>query len=271
MRWTAVLTLTATGLALFGASLPSRSSRAPAAEPAVRIRAEPKQVEQLLTAVAPEPRKCPEGMTLIEGSYCPLVQERCTRWLDDPKLPFARCAVFANPTECLSERVPMTFCMDRYEYTPEGARLPQNHASFTIASRVCLHLHKRVCTEREWNFACEGEEMWPYPYGFERQPLCNQDRLDLYTDNPFRRILRDLREPSTERPACVSPFGIYNMVGNLDEPVLREPASPPFSSALKGGWWMPTRNRCRPATTAHDDYYSGIQVGIRCCADASEP
>jgi len=35
---------------------------------------------------------------------------------------------------------------------------------------------------------------------------------------------------------------------------------------LKGGWWMPARNRCRPATTAHDDYYKDIQVGTRCCA-----
>ena len=45
-------------------------------------------------------------------------------------------------------------------------------------------------------------------------------------------------------------------------------ASEGFHNALKGGWWMAARNRCRPATTAHDDYYKDIQIGVRCCADA---
>jgi hypothetical protein len=59
------------------------------------------------------------------------------------------------------------------------------------------------------------------------------------------------------------------MVGNMDEPVLREGAryNYPFRNALKGGWWMSGRNRCRPSTTAHDDHYEDVQVGIRCCAD----
>jgi hypothetical protein len=33
---------------------------------------------------------------------------------------------------------------------------------------------------------------------------------------------------------------------------------------------MSGRNRCRPATTAHDDYYEDIQVGVRCCSDAPD-
>jgi hypothetical protein len=67
----------------------------------------------------------------------------------------------------------------------------------------------------------------------------------------------------------VSPFGVYDLVGNVDEPVLKDPPGlAPFSNALKGGWWMPARNRCRPATTAHNDYFTGIQIGIRCCGNA---
>ena len=54
----------------------------------------------------------------------------------------------------------------------------------------------------------------------------------------------------------------------MDESVLREGPEhiEPFRNALKGGWWMPARNRCRPSTTAHDDYYNDIQVGTRCCS-----
>jgi len=40
-----------------------------------------------------------------------------------------------------------------------------------------------------------------------------------------------------------------------------------FRSALKGGWWMPARNRCRPATTAHDNFFKELQIGIRCCSN----
>ena len=108
--------------------------------------------------------------------------------------------------------------------------------------------------------------MQPYPYGFERRPVCNQDRYDLYEHGRQRTTLRDLREPSTARPACVSPFGVFNMAGNLDEPVRRHDGAAPFDNALKGGWWMPSQNRCRFATTAHDDFYQGIQVGVRCCS-----
>ena len=165
----------------------------------------------------------------------------------------------------------MRFCIDRYEYTPQNAQLPLNFASFAKASALCAKLGKRTCSEEEWNFACEGEDMWPYPYGFERRPVCNQDRYDLYEDAPRHRALRDLREPGNARPACVSPFGVRNMAGNMDEPVRRRTSDSAFNNALKGGWWMPSQNRCRFATIAHDDYYQGIQIGVRCCADLATP
>lgn len=212
-------------------------------------------------------QRCATDMVLVDGRYCPTVEQPCERWLDDPKLPFARCAAYAQPSRCLADRRPMRFCIDRYEYTPSGNRLPLNFASFAKASALCAQLGKRICSEEEWNFACEGEAIRPYPYGFERQPVCNQDRYDLYEDGEHRTILRDLREPSTSRPACVSSFGVFNMTGNLDEPVRRHGGVRAFNNALKGGWWMPSQNRCRFATTAHDDYYQGIQVGVRCCSD----
>ena len=111
--------------------------------------------------------------------------------------------------------------------------------------------------------------MRPYPYGFTREPVCNQDRQNLVHQTTGGQVLRDLREPSNARPECVSPFGVFDMVGNLDEPVVRDHAvhDSRFRCALKGGWWMPARNRCRAATTAHDNFFKGLQIGIRCCAN----
>ena len=199
-----------------------------------------------------KPPACAPEMALVEGNYCTDVRQDCQRWLDDAALPFARCAEYSPTSRCVGKRVPLRFCMDRNEYTPPGETLPQNHASFEIASRTCRGIGKRICTDTEWNFACEGEDMLPYPYGYERKPVCNQDRTDLFEKNPRMQVLRDLREPAGSRPECVSPFGIENMVGNMDEPTAREgfEKNQPFRNALKGGWWMPARNRCRPTTRA---------------------
>ncbi len=216
---------------------------------------------------------CPEDMVWVRGSYCTEVKQKCLEWLDDEALPYARCALYENPVQCVGPRVPLSFCIDRFEYTRPGDEYPLNHMSFDSGSKLCRSLGKRICTESEWNFACEGEQMRPYPYGWAREAKCNQDRADLFemdvVDGKRRQVLKDNRRPSDADSACVSPFGVYDMVGNLDEPVLREATrySPPFRNALKGGWWMAARNRCRPATTAHDDFYEDTQIGVRCCAD----
>jgi formylglycine-generating enzyme required for sulfatase activity len=206
-------------------------------------------------------------MALVAGEYCPQVEQQCLQWLDPPSFPFARCQTYRAPSRCLGPRVELRFCIDRFEHTRKNEPLPLGGQSLRSANQICQSLGKRLCREPEWTFACEGEQMLPYPYGYTRQPLCNQDRTDLLVPGkPWQ--LRDWREPSGARPSCVSPWGVFDLVGNLDEPVLRtDPAaSAPFRGALKGGWWLPGRNRCRPATMGHDDAYRGFQVGVRCCA-----
>ena len=263
-------------LALFvggGANVIAKIRKRPSSQPQVRTPPAVVWRRAIASAVVPTAvvatPSCPADMVVVEGQHCTKADQRCLRWLDDEKLPFARCGTYAKPVRCLAARIPMHFCIDRYEYARAGESLPENGASFSGAGRVCTGLGKRLCTESEWNFACEGEEMRPYPYGFTREPVCNQDRPNLVQQTSAGQVLRDLREPSNARPACVSPFGVYDMVGNLDEPVVRDHAvkDSRFRCALKGGWWMPARNRCRPATTAHDNFFKGLQIGIRCCSN----
>ena len=109
--------------------------------------------------------------------------------------------------------------------------------------------------------------MLPYPYGFKRDSSrCNHDRTDL---GGAQDKLTDHRAKLSAFPACVSAFGAHNMIGNVDEWVEREGVAAPHRSALRGGWWLPGRNRGRAATTHHDETYSAKQVGFRCCADAA--
>jgi formylglycine-generating enzyme len=268
-----ILVLGGLGVVFHGATtgreqsaLPTSAPASPPAMPATTT------AEPLASVAAPTPT-CPPEMVLVEGEYCTDVRQDCNRWLDDAALPFARCGEYSTTSRCVGKRVTMRFCIDRREYTPPGENLPQNWASFDIATKTCEGLGKRLCTDNEWNFACEGPDMLPYPYGYERRPVCNQDQKDLFEKNPRMQVLKDLREPADGRPECKSPFGVENMVGNMDEPVAREgfENNAPFRNALKGGWWMPARNRCRPATTAHDDFFKDIQIGVRCCSGAAPP
>jgi sulfatase modifying factor 1 len=268
---TLVILLVGVGIAILVSGAMSHPDANKIHGPAIASPMNTPPVELTPVAVpAPVPPSCPAEMALVEGSYCSDVRQDCNRWLDDESLPFARCAEYSPRSRCVGKRVSMRFCIDRLEYTPPGEKLPQNQASFDIASKTCEGLGKRVCTDNEWTFACEGEDMLPYPYGYERRPVCNQDVTHLFEKNPHMQVLRDLREPADSHPECKSPFGVLNMTGNMDEPTAREgfEKNQPFRNALKGGWWMPSRNRCRPATTAHDDYFKDIQIGVRCCEAA---
>lgn len=160
----------------------------------------------------------------------------------------------------------MDFCVDVDEHA-SASELPDVHVTFDDASRTCSAEGKRLCRESEWTFACEGEAALPYPTGLVRPsfPLCNEDRMDLVDD---KHHIRDLRMPASDLTSCVSPFGVRNMTGNVDEWTARDLTWGPYKSALKGGWWLPGRNRCRPATVAHNEQYADFQVGFRCCADA---
>src|SRR5690606_1266022 len=82
--------------------------------------------------------------------------------------------------------------------------------------------------------------------------------------------LTDHRAPISAFSQCLSPFGVHHMVGNVDEWVERENMPAPYRSSLRGGWWLPGRNRCRAATLYHDESYAAKQVGFRCCKDAKD-
>lgn len=220
---------------------------------------------------------CGEGMLLVEGDACPDAEHVCVTWLDPPPYQNLRCAEYARPAKCKAPRVPRRFCIDRREFAEPASAgdadaLPIVKKNWGEAKALCEARGARLCKEAEWEFACEGPEMSPYPYGWKRDAtICNFDKTDL--GGPMEK-LNDLRAPLSAYPDCVSPFGVHNMVGNVDEWVEREGRSAPNRGALRGGWWLPGRNRCRAATVAHGEDYAAKQVGFRCCKDApatSEP
>lgn len=252
---------------------------------------------------APSSAGCGEGMVLVEGSYCPEVEQTCTKYHPEYEADLKRkaraeakgqkykstvserCLEYASPTKCLSsERIPMRFCVDRYEFPNEKGAIPSLLISWTEAKAKCESLGKRLCTEREFNFACEGEEMLPYTYGYVRDPeKCSVDKAYRKRTKKLFRYEKcmqrpackdhlaelDQRLPAGSLPACVSPFGVFDMNGNINEWVEIPGKKYPDRSGLKGGWWGPVRGRCRPTVDFHKEDDFGYEEGFRCCSDAA--
>jgi formylglycine-generating enzyme required for sulfatase activity len=199
----------------------------------------------------------------------------------DPEGVFPRrCAEFAPGTKCLSKNTQHKhFCVDRFEYPNKQGENPVVMGTWYAAKDACGAQGKRLCGDSEWTVACEGQERLPYPYGYDRNSeACNIDKPHpdvnekaLGSGDPKVRDAEAKRlwqgEPSGTRPSCVSPYGVFDMTGNVDEWVVNESGTP-YKSGLKGGSWGPVRDRCRPMTTIHGESFSFYQIGFRCCSDA---
>ncbi len=265
-----------------GALMPSAQTRlSDTAPPASASASTPKPPPAPPAYVRLDPRsaeECGEGMALIDGVYCPYVGHACTRFLIEER---DVCQSFAPDVICEGRLQHRRYCMDLYEYPNQEGVLPVVMVDYNDAKRACAVEGKRLCTTEEWERACEGPGMWPYPYGAERDPsACNIDReyslpeFERFSD-PWKiseEVSRlDKRVPSGSMPRCVSPFGVRDMTGNVDEWVTNEKGKvddKPFRSSLKGGYWGPIRARCRPMTSSHNEWFSFYQVGFRCCKDA---
>jgi formylglycine-generating enzyme len=244
-------------------------------------------------------QECPNNMALVEGEYCskpnhdqPQYDETgigdptCEVWKEKPcnmggTLPscrFARCMKYSPASSiCLGSTVHKSFCMDQYEYTAPGETLPTTMVNFHQAKQICENNGKRLCTETEFEFACQGSENYPYSTGYERPDgICNIDvEKDLVRPGDVR-IRKSLLVPSGSMKECrAKDTAVWDLNGNEDEITVRDrslaPSSPKetgtHANALKGGWMGPVRNRCHPATTAHDDGYYNTITGFRCCAN----
>jgi formylglycine-generating enzyme len=258
---------------------------------------------QVVASAAPEPTAetdaregtrgaCAPGMVDVQGEYrlAPdgsdnddsmerLQNKTCVDWwIQEPFPP--RCRRFDDAQWKTTARALPTkhlgFCIDRFEYPNIRGENPYVLATYPESEAICKKQGKRLCTESEWTFACEGPEALPYPTGTLRSETgCVLDR-EWIAFNPAalgeRNSARARSEisrlwqgaPSGSNADCKSVFGVYDMTGNVDE-WTHGVRSPKGKSILKGGFWGPVRGRCRPSTRSHDEQFAAYQQGFRCC------
>jgi formylglycine-generating enzyme len=278
------------------------STAASVATPEASASAEARDLEAAPATSAPAPFQhppantsgCPEGMVRVTGTYCPAAVQICEKYHDEylrgkqDGTVSERCLKYKKPSRCVVDKTKeLDFCIDRYEYPNVVGELPWVLTSWRQAERICREQGKRLCTEDEYNFACEGPEMLPYVNGYERDPeVCNIDREYRQPDHSkqlltYERCLEnaacreelarlDQRHAIGSRLSCVSWTGAVDLNGNVNEWVSRPGQDPPHRSGLKGGWWGPVRNRCRPTVKFHKEFDYGYEAGFRCCRGFGE-
>lgn len=217
---------------------------------------------------------CPDDMRLVEGDHEYRIDYECNA------IKWGMCSGwrpgFAMASGARSrERV----CMDVYEAPNVRGAKPLVMLTAGAAVQWCGARGKRLCTEYEWELACEGPAHLPYGYGWAVDGTCNQERpwmtpdafaLLRGTPEASRRETDRLyqAEPSGARASCKSSFGIHDMVGNVEEWVTanRYPGRKPV---LMGGHWAKSWSQCRDTNFAHakDPAFTFYEVGLRCCAD----
>ena len=221
------------------------------------------------------PAACPADMKLVEGDYCTEVDHKCLIEWYAPQNKKVICEQFDPSAKCVGSRVPKRFCIDTYEWPNQKDVRPEVMNHFYQAQVKCAAAGKRMCTESEWNFACEGPEMKPFPYGYVRDPKkCNGDHA-WDAPNMKKVAARDPKElarlwqgvPSGSQPDCISDFGVADMPGNADEVVAGESPKAKFASVNTGGpWYSGVRNQCRPKVYTHNEGFYYYYLSFRYCA-----
>jgi hypothetical protein len=226
------------------------------------------------------PAACPAGMKLVEGDYCTEVEHTCKKsWFDKSNKKVV-CEDFEPTAKCVGQRVKKRYCIDTYEWPNVKGERPEVMNRFHQAQAKCAAVGKRMCTESEWTFACEGPEMKPFPYGYVRDAAkCNGDHL--WDDPNMKKVAK--RDPdelarlwkgvrSGSQPNCISDFGVADLPANTDEVVASEQPKGSrrgdFDSVHTGGpWYKGVRNQCRPKIYTHNEDFYYYFLSFRCCAE----
>jgi hypothetical protein len=231
----------------------------------------------LAPSLDPGPRNdCPSDMRLVIGTHHDDVQHLCVDARKDSK--DTHCFAYAEGlTAEEGTKTEIRVCMDQFEAPNQKGKRPLVMHSFRSAQRWCADRKKRLCTEQEWELGCEGLERRPLAYGWAvDKTACNSDKgwrpFDVTAlragGEDAQREIEKLWQGSLSGKylTCVSTYGIYDMMGNVEEWVVSR-SSRKFPGALMGGFWAKPWTGCRGTNDAHEPSFEFYETGFRCCAD----
>ncbi len=206
--------------------------------------------EKVVAAIETAPAakgKCRPGMVFVQGGTSYIGSAT-----NDPMRNFGESKLHTVQSK--------SFCIDRYEFPNGPGRKPTVGVSWNQANKLCRKRGKRLCSELEWEYACKGKTNRRFPYGNKWNPDgCNTEKAS----GEDRTIGN-----CGGFPRCRSPFGVFDMSGNVSE-WTATPYSPGAGartykggSATRPNWATrcASRSSASPGTRRDD-------LGFRCCAD----
>ena len=175
---------------------------------------------------APEPEPEPPTRTLADNLRCPAGMAKVV--LD---------AGLIDTADAAAKKA--AFCMDAYEYPGMGQK-PKTKINMGSSKKLCKKAGKQLCSVAQWKKACAAT----YPYGDTyKAGACNVEGA--------------IKETGSF-PDCVTPSGIYDLVGNASEWASDKRLHGGDTAGGKGNTCSAESKRFLPGPTN----------GFRCCADA---
>ena len=139
------------------------------------------------------------------------------------------------------------------------------------AAAFCAHYGLRLPTDPEWERAARGDDGGRFPWG-DDDPYGPAQRGNFGTERccaPDPGDGHDRIAPVGQYPAGVSPYGLFDMAGNVWEWTSSPFPGRPGRVSLRGGGWGNNTYCLRVSYRHSNPPDRGLDlVGFRCAADA---
>ena len=125
-------------------------------------------------------------------------------WFCFSIIPFVKSLKYKDFAKKIGYNIPKTWKANSNSFIEGRERFPVAGVTWEAATSYCKDLGKRLPTEEEWEFAARGTDQRLYPWG----NMWQEDKANANGSNGFIEV---------GAKNGTSPFGIFDMVGNVWE------------------------------------------------------